>query len=52
MRVTRLVGEAMMLAMIVYPVFHIALHRNEQVYHRYDLSRRLQLAGLMLQYPV
>mmetsp|Transcript_12357 Transcript_12357/g.14901 ORF Transcript_12357/g.14901 Transcript_12357/m.14901 type:complete len:113 (+) Transcript_12357:461-799(+) len=42
----------MMLAVIIDPVAHIALHGDHQIEHRQDLARGLQLARFVLHDPV
>jgi len=48
-RVAGCIGKAVMLGMVVHPVLHIALHRNNQVQHGDELRRGVQLTRPVLQ---
>ena len=50
--VAGLVGQAMVLAVIVHPVLHFALHGDDAVHRRDELGRPVQLTGLVLPDPV
>ena len=47
-----MIRKAVMLAVIVHPVLHIALHGDHQVQHGQHLGGCFQLARLVLHDPV